>query len=343
MFVLKTYRRFLQFLRKPDQTSFPPLEPGFKVKTLLSLLLLNVLFSFLWLMGYTLITGKPWVNPTLNVEFVHFWMFLITIVVLVPALEEFLFRLPLKYERNYLLQFILLIIGTFYDRDEAEEMDKNVQETWSRFFRLLVYLSSSIFAFIHIFNYPDFDKLLLWFPLLTMVQFLLGLILSFIRIRFGFFWGLLYHSMYNLVVFGAVILLLGIRPCTNGEAVLTLPTIQEQPADWLISQAGADMDFEIGNRAFKEYHVDNDTFSLTIQRDREVKGFPGFGVTPSRIFFDWTNAQHVLRTLSNENVTVNDPDSMRLFVELKVKKPRQTANFSRNILERELFKALDLK
>jgi hypothetical protein len=103
------------------------------------------------------------------------------------------------------------------------------------------------------------------------------------------------------------------------------------------------MDFEIGNRAFKEYHVDNDTFSLTIQRDRVLKGFPGFGVTPSRIFFDRTNAQYALRTLSNDNVTVNDPDSMSFYVELKVKKPRQTANFSRNILERELFKALDLK
>lgn len=343
MSLLSSYRRFFQFLRKPDQGSYRRLGIAFKYQTLFSLLLLNLLFSAVWLVCYSLITRFPWMNETLNVQFFQFWMFFVTIVWLLPVVEEFLFRLPLKYERNYGLQLLVLMVGIFYESDEAEALENRVRSVWNRFFWATVYVSCSIFAFLHIFNYPDFRHLLLWFPLLTMVQFLLGMILSYIRIRLGFFWGLFYHILYNLVIFGVITLALGIHPWNTGSPNAPFRPYVQGPPDWLIQKAGGDYDFEVGNNSFQIYQVDNADYTLVIERNREIKGVPSFGVTPNKIFFDRTNVQYALRTLSNDQVTVDDPNDIQFFVELHMKKNQLSANFARNILEKELFKALDLK
>jgi hypothetical protein len=176
-----------------------------------------------------------------------------------------------------------------------------------------------------------------------MVQFIMGLILSYLRIRFGFLWGLLYHTLYNLLVFGGVILLFGLHPWSDGRSSIFQRNFVPDPPDWLLQQAKGDLDFEVGNSLMKVYKVDKADYTLTIERDRALKGVPSYGVTPNKIFFDLTSIQYALRILSSDEITVTDPDSLMVFVELNMKTPQTSAAKARNILEKELFKAFDLK
>jgi hypothetical protein len=304
---------------------------------------LNVVLAAVWFGLYSLIKGAERYDFMVQITFNQFWMYLTTICLLAPLVEEVLFRFPLRYERNYLLHMLLLMFGHSNDYEEQDEFERRAQERYERFFGIILYGSCVLFAFVHMSNFPDFKHLWIWFPLLTIVQFVLGLIISYLRVRFGFLWGLYYHIVYNTLVIGAAVIVLGIHPWKGDDAQLSFSNNQLDPPDWLIEHYGGDMTFEIGNTTFTSYHVDNAEYSLTIERDKDVKSPSGYGVTPNKIFFDWTTAQYALKTLSCEEVIVNDPDSIQLFVELHMKKSQHTATKARNILEQELVKALSLK
>jgi hypothetical protein len=306
-------------------------------------MLLNVVVAALWMGIYKLIEGDRSYDFMVQIQFNTFWMLLVTICFLGPLVEELLFRFPLRYERNYLLHLFLLMLGGSKDYTAQDVLEKIARERFDRYFGLILYGSSVLFAFTHVFNFPGYSHLLIWFPLLTLVQFVLGLIVSYLRIRFGFLWGLYYHIVYNSLIFGSAVLILGIHPWNGEDSQKYTSNFQQDPPDWLIEHYAGDMTFEIGNTTFTNYHVDNAEYSLTIERDKDVKSPSGYGVTPNKIFFDWTTVQYALRTLSCEEVIVNDPDSIQLFVELHMKKSQHSATKARNILEKELVKALSLK
>ena len=52
---------------------------------------------------------------------------------------------------------------------------------------------------------------------------------------------------------------------------------------------------------------------------------------------------HTLKTISYNHIKANDPDSMLLCVELKMKTQRKNTDWIRDILKREMFKALSIK
>jgi len=65
--------------------------------------------------------------------------------------------------------------------------------------RCLSIASSVLFAYIHIFNYQITPNFLLFSPLILINYFIGGLILSYIRVRDGFFYACAFHCIYNLV------------------------------------------------------------------------------------------------------------------------------------------------
>lgn len=184
-FLLKSYKRFLRYLRTPDDRSFSRVNLSFKLRTLLSLLLLNVVLAGIWLLGFKLIGIENLDNVNSELMKMPFGTLILIGVVLVPFVEELIFRLPLKYNRNYLLQFLIAIVALFAPAESKTAVYAAVRRFWKRFFWVFFYLMTSAFAFVHIYNYVDAQHLLLWSPLLTMVQFITGLIIGYIRVRFG--------------------------------------------------------------------------------------------------------------------------------------------------------------
>ena len=96
----------------------------------------------------------------------------ITIIILAPLIEEGMFRFWLGYFRNW------------------------------NYFKWLYYISALLFGGIHIFNYQFNNSHYFFIPFITMSQTFGGLMLGYIRIIYGFWYGVLLHALFNSLVIG---------------------------------------------------------------------------------------------------------------------------------------------
>lgn len=91
------------------------------------------------------------------------------IVLIIPFIEEMIFRYPLRYFQN------------------------------QNFYRYYVYLSALLFGFMHFSNYTTSANAVYYILFLTAPQILAGLIMSYVRITYGFWYGLLLHCINNFI------------------------------------------------------------------------------------------------------------------------------------------------
>lgn len=108
------------------------------------------------------------------------WAATLSIVILVPILEEIVFRLPLRYNWLY---------SKFISR-----------KNWNIIFKFLVYVVPLIFGYVHLTNYGNITlKLILLSPILIGSQLLAGYLYTFIRVRFNFISSVICHSIWNFI------------------------------------------------------------------------------------------------------------------------------------------------
>jgi uncharacterized protein len=89
--------------------------------------------------------------------------------VIAPLLEEGIFRLPLGYCRSHKL------------------------------FPLYFYFSSILFGVIHFYNYEYDNTHILFLLFITSPQIFSGFFLGYIRIIYGFWYGVFFHGVYNFI------------------------------------------------------------------------------------------------------------------------------------------------
>jgi uncharacterized protein len=99
------------------------------------------------------------------------------IVLIIPFIEEMIFRYPLRYFKKRI------------------------------FYKYYVYLSALIFGCIHFSNYTTSENAVYYILFLTAPQILAGLILSYVRINYGFWFGLLLHCINNFIAISIFTLL----------------------------------------------------------------------------------------------------------------------------------------
>lgn len=102
----------------------------------------------------------------------------IMIGLVMPFLEEFLFRYFLRHDK---------INAKIISADK-----------WNALFPYLVYSSAFSFAIVHLINYT-FPNFTWWYiyPITVIPHFMSGLILSFIRVRINFYAAVLFHMSWN--------------------------------------------------------------------------------------------------------------------------------------------------
>lgn len=106
---------------------------------------------------------------------------IIIIAVLVPIMEEIIFRLPLRYNRFYAL---------FMPR-----------KIWNYIFKVLIYSIPFIFGIVHLTNYGEITLSLLKIaPILVGSQIIGGYLFTFLRVRFNFISAVLSHCLWNLSI-----------------------------------------------------------------------------------------------------------------------------------------------
>lgn len=127
-----------------------------------------------------------------------------------PLLEENVYRLHLDFKKSSILWGLglsLLLIS---------EVWIPIALLWVYLFFLMykvnkgetpnlrssIFISSGLFALVHLSNFTDFDysKYFYWVPFLVGAQFLIGLVLSYIRLNYGMKWALIFHAVYNALV-----------------------------------------------------------------------------------------------------------------------------------------------
>lgn len=95
--------------------------------------------------------------------------FVASAVFISPVLEEMIFRFPLKYFLN------------------------------KSYFKYVVWLSIVLFGLIHVTNYELRDEHFFFLPVILASQLWGGMMLSFIRLKFGIITAILMHSSYNIL------------------------------------------------------------------------------------------------------------------------------------------------
>ena len=176
---------FYLFLKCPDDNK---INLSFKDKLVFVFILLSfeLIITALFIIpieyGVELILNARFdkINYYETLEIIIFFYILI-----IPFIEELAFRYFLIY-RGFKTKFI--------------RVDK-----WRKIFGVLVYTSASLFALAHISNYDNNEFLFyVLAPLLILSQLIGGLVITFIRVRLSFLYGVFYHIIWNFLVILAI-------------------------------------------------------------------------------------------------------------------------------------------
>lgn len=133
-----------------------------------------------------------------------------------PLIEECTSRLWLKHSNlNLIVSLIVLVGGIIYKTFFAHNMSQYfiiefsiiavvilICLFWPDFhrknYKYLLYFSCLIFGLMHITNFANFENIELYkYPILTIPQIILGFVIAYIRMNYGFKYGLLFHSSVN--------------------------------------------------------------------------------------------------------------------------------------------------
>jgi len=187
------YKDIILWLKSPDDTPLD-ISTNQKLRILAGVFLLDVLIATVFISLSDLIDTYVVKLEEPLIDF-NPWILLLFSIVVMPLIEEVIFRFPLKYERNYIA------------RGLNKLLDGKIKLRWGNYFKYIVYFMAIVFGLVHLFNYDNTELVFfLLGPIIVGSQLIGGLILSYTRIKLGFLWAVLQHGLFNL--FGIIIVLL---------------------------------------------------------------------------------------------------------------------------------------
>lgn len=153
---------------------------------------------------------------------------LIFVVILIPFVEELIFRLPLNFKKSSIsisITFIYLrfsgnLFTHLFDFRNIVDLIKIVTAvmifTFSMnvlnqkkidfikelYYKQYFYFIAISFGLIHIINFHQINFYLFFlYPFYVLPQFFMGLSIGQMRVKYGFFWGWALHGMINFTSF----------------------------------------------------------------------------------------------------------------------------------------------
>ncbi|AFL84784.1 CAAX amino terminal protease family [Belliella baltica DSM 15883] len=138
------------------------------------------------------------------------WLVAVLAIVIAPLLEEPIYRLHLDFKKSSIwwgLVLSLLLISEvwipvallwvyllflMYKVNKGDSLN----------LKYSVFISSALFGLVHLMNFTDFDyaQYFYWVPFMVGAQFLIGLVLSYIRLNYGMKWAIIFHGVYNAIL-----------------------------------------------------------------------------------------------------------------------------------------------
>lgn len=213
---------FLQFLKKPNLEGLS-ISKSEKVIRTIRLWIIS-LIAIILLRGIAeKIVDIPLPDMFENfLDNIGVWGFVGFVVILGPLLEEITFRSALRFRVSYLLiSFVLITVYVLMNimrQDESLALGFGIiavllfatlvyvlsqkpiesKAFYTSYYPYVFYSITILFGYIHIGNFEEFSlKLLLLSPLIVLPQFILGVSLGYIRVRFGFWYAVFFHVLNN--------------------------------------------------------------------------------------------------------------------------------------------------
>lgn len=137
-------------------------------------------------------------------------------IILAPIYEEVLMRLLLVFNRRNIAIFItccavffvyfliksnpkFLIYSTLIVAISITCIYHNQCLSFiNNNYKIFFYLSAIVFGLLHVFNFTGINGYnLIFTPLLVLPQIFMGLILGYLRVNYGFKYGILFHAIVN--------------------------------------------------------------------------------------------------------------------------------------------------
>lgn len=313
----QVFNDFIAFLKSPDEESVPEKSSGSKLKHigLLYLIEMPVIVLFIITLGiiehYKLIdTGEHMGEELLKYSYATI---LLLAVIAGPLIEEVIFRLPLKYRRNYLIRWIVWCIS-ITGLVNKDQLQQGAQRLWKASYAYFFYSMAIIFGLIHLTNFTNAKSIILLAPFLTMTQLFGGLIIGYIRVKIGFIWGYTYHAAHNLL--------------------------------WLSLAI-----FFISSSTFTVYHYKDNKATIEIIRSEQLhaseQGLTSSKVTPLEIQYQQYSIKEIIASLtcSNEKYLLTNGVLFRYHYDITTtfSGNQSKTDSSRNVVLSHLQKAFGLK
>ena len=235
------------------------------------------------------------------------WVLSVTLVI--PLIEEFVFRLHLRPTKVNLgisvVAIIIYPIVNFFPKNCSAALmtiigalvvlllvlyfafsgriNRMIEEQWHKNYLIVFCITALVFGGVHILNYKLTLSLLIFSPLVVAPQLFLGVNIGYLRVRYGFGWGLLLHIVHNIVF--AVIPIVLINPAILSSSSQKNALVLGYPPEVAAPVA---------------YH-------LRIEESRESI-FNTYKLSPEEILFEGTKMKTIFSRLANA-------DSAKVFFE----------------------------
>ncbi|MEG1589778.1 CPBP family intramembrane glutamic endopeptidase [Chryseobacterium sp.] len=197
---------FFNFLKKPNDRQIKTSTKD-KITLLFKFLLFELILTCIIILPLDYFIDKfiKLKSESLDYKQNTIYMVFILVVLLIPFFEEIIFRLALRYNS---------IFKRIISRDK-----------WNRLFPWLVYAFSIAFGLVHAGNYfNNSPTFFLLSPLIVLSQLSGAFVISFIRVRLNFYYGFLYHALWNFMaaILIPTVMILFANPYTDKTANYTL-------------------------------------------------------------------------------------------------------------------------
>ena len=197
--IIGILNEFALFIKSPSEKEIDNNAKWLLIKTFFILFALDILIMSLLTTLIESFNVFGWVkieNHQLSIllDILPIWIVLILTVIILPLIEELVFRLPLRAKSNYFLRLIMIIMKKFNIGNP-----NILLEIWNKKYPFFFYSLTFIFSLIHIFNYDLATTMILMIPILILPQFVLSLFIGYLRVRFNFISGFLLHAIHNLL------------------------------------------------------------------------------------------------------------------------------------------------
>lgn len=225
-------KELIQFCIKPRLDKIEGVKHQQKFKIIFMLLLLDVIISFVTLFPADYIIKSFNIvkdGSSLLSESIPFFKtnygIILKIILLTPLFEELTVRLFLKHSKTNILLMLIsntgLVCFTFFQEiqigfitfitisfllvalsylKKVDELFIKSQDIWVKYFPFVFYFSVFLFAFYHAIHYSANSILgYLSIVLLVLPKAVSGCFIGYIRVKFGFAWGVLLHVLMNTV------------------------------------------------------------------------------------------------------------------------------------------------